>query len=584
MSVWIAVPFAILAVLLMAPTRGVTLGQIRMLGTPPTGIIWVLRSIGVRDDLPVADPSVEQGALDLAARRKPKDFAIQLAYSFVYRDSNPDPGAPGRRLSLLAAQFPDRPELLAAILRAEARDTVQIWRDTEFENTMQGHASRYTAQPDRVASTLDVFKQYENVAIAGQRLAPDNAFFPYMRAVSLFARHADAEALAALKEASLAKSWDSYSWVQEASMWKLCQEAFGTTSEAVHATSYAASVFPHLTQVTNVARMAVLSAVRAELAHHPQEGVAIRHAAMQCGALMRMNAHAALAQLTGINVVELQRLRPGGALVNEDLLSEPQRDQLEHQSYLTWVGRAASPAEREWAGAQFDHDQRARDILSRAQSSGIIGQARTGRALTSLWLLDMTILSNGLALLCLLLFGSVLRSIRMEHDKLRFSQWVEDHSRIEVVGMFIFAVLMAVVLWQAQWAPAFAATRNAIDTLSIQDLDTLGAARFGGATDPLSSVDAIQGLTIIGSLVVPILLLLAYAIARKEPGYIYADSLLSGLMRSGVYITCAVFVAYAGAVVVTFGQERTTGTALEQSIANEGRFAAERLGERWPDR
>ena len=56
-------------------------------------------------------------------------------------------------------------------------------------------------------SALEAF---DRDAAAGERLDPDNAFFPLMRSVGLFAEHRDDEALAAIQRAGAKPRFQEY--------------------------------------------------------------------------------------------------------------------------------------------------------------------------------------------------------------------------------------------------------------------------------------------------------------------------------------------------------------------------------------
>ena len=85
-------------------------------------------------------------------------------------------------------------------------------------------ATRRTAPPPPHLAAFDA------EAAAGERLDPDNAYFPLMRAVGLFAAHRDAEGLAAVHRAERQDRWREYLAEDVQSRWRLHEEAFGDDS------------------------------------------------------------------------------------------------------------------------------------------------------------------------------------------------------------------------------------------------------------------------------------------------------------------------------------------------------------------
>lgn len=68
---------------------------------------------------------------------------------------------------------------------------------------------------------------YDRDAKEGERLDPDNAYFPLMRAVGLFAARRDKEAIEAIERASRKPRWEDYTNEEAEAHLHLLAKAFG---------------------------------------------------------------------------------------------------------------------------------------------------------------------------------------------------------------------------------------------------------------------------------------------------------------------------------------------------------------------
>jgi hypothetical protein len=143
----------------------------------------------------------------------PVDFDI--AYAAAIRQSGSPLTADSRsvtegtstrvpeQLEALKAKFPDRPELYANQLRYWSMGPLGLrHRDPEKPNA-----------PPPPADRAAIWARAAEDAERGGRLAPDNAFFPTMRAVALLARGDEDAAYRALNQAALCPRYDDYFWL-----------------------------------------------------------------------------------------------------------------------------------------------------------------------------------------------------------------------------------------------------------------------------------------------------------------------------------------------------------------------------------
>src|SRR5205823_4056767 len=130
-----------------------------------------------------------------------------------------------------------------------------------------------SGQPPSTRSALEAF---DRDAAAGERLDPDNAFFPFMRSVGLFAEHRDDEALAAIQRAGAKPRFRDYATDQVEGEWELMRASSGNRSAMQRAAMAAALLFPHYAQLRAAARVATYRAIESERQGRPNEGIAVR--------------------------------------------------------------------------------------------------------------------------------------------------------------------------------------------------------------------------------------------------------------------------------------------------------------------
>ncbi len=194
--------------LLVAPgSRRLFLAQSQLCVPVPGNVASIAGSqLGVRPD-PFEGKLAIQPAVAVA-ERYPDDLQIQIAKASL---SLPDDGSNSslaklRRLRALAGRFENSPSLYANILRYEAQGEIRVHHNVEqkalggepLPDVVLQKARSIEAQ----GASVPAFAAYDRDAAAGERLDPDNAYFPFMRAVGLFSARRDEAALEAIARAS----------------------------------------------------------------------------------------------------------------------------------------------------------------------------------------------------------------------------------------------------------------------------------------------------------------------------------------------------------------------------------------------
>jgi len=467
----------------------------------------------------------------------------------------------------LVPRFPDTPSLRANILRYATQEEIHLKRPEEdllsASLVAQTSAGSYPGGSRDEPPTAAALAAFDADAAAGEKLDPDNAYFPFMRAVGLFAAGRDAEGRAAVAQAGREHGWREYSSDEVEGRWRTT-EAVAGGRESISRMAVAASLlFPHFQQLRAAARLVTAQAVQAELDGRPQEGLALRRSLAHCGDLMRADSTSYIGSLVGIAISAVARSRPGGApaaarppgVPNEQWAGE------RLDAYCDYVTRLGHPeAAREAraqaeAGAQVLH----LNLDSFAFGSRLPDLTRLGLGLVAGWLLvaNALLLLGGLALV---LSGCApLRDRRAPPRAVSLG-----------VALALLLVLGGLAAWQAHGVASLVQTSR----------DLLPASESGPDGGPPAQAPLLLGLAFGAA--VPLLLLLTSAIKAGVRRLPLSVGLVEGFRDLAPPLACALALLYGGLAVWTVQQESTVNARLESSLHGEGQALAAQAGKPWP--
>ncbi len=571
------------------------------------------------------DVESERRALSAAADWHPDDHQIQLAHALTAESGSAERL---ERLRALVSRFPENVSLYANLLRYEM-SAVKVRRDAEYwlDNQPVPGNARDRARP----ASPEQLAAFDRTAAEGERLDPDNAYFPLMRSIGLFAAHRNEEALAAIQRASKKLRWEEYHQDEVAGSWRLREEALGGRSAFLRFAVSAAISFPQYAGLCSAARLAIYHAAQMERAGRAEEGLAIRRALMKCGSLMRVQSPSLVDSLAGIAITEVATARPGGdaPAKSERGLSYRQRVQKRLGAYCAYLHRMGHADEARWVRAEFGAGQRVRAIGSQGTHLSPLGGLPLLQ-LVAWWAFDLFTLSN---VLWMLLFGGA-AALLSRSQRLRVGEPLPGYVRqgitaalltliggiILIIGALadppdsvvvagygvmlcllaslavlavrsfsgripwrrmgpgsaVFALallgplpLLTLALWQARAACAFFDTSLVIVPFA------------DGGNNPPSVVE-MKILSMAGALAVPLMTALVLGIASRIVRVPLSVGLVRGFHGLAVPIACVLLLAYGGLVLGTLRQEIYVNNGLERGLQHEGRYLAELAGKEWP--
>ena len=391
---------AALAALLLAPQSGwLVKTQVRMVSGVDSG--------GTHDFTPPA----RAAQAERIAAQNPDDIGLQMAAQNWKTprpaDADPDEGATERvqELGALLPRYGSQPVLHAALLRSLSQTAVNLENRPEQDLLAPSSSTYKTTQTIKNANRPENLALWEASAKAGERLDPDNAFFPLMHAVGLFAARRDDAALDALIRASRKPRYEEYLADDTQGQWRLIEEAQGEPGYIARLGVQAALRLPHFAPIRAVARLATVEAMRAEMAGDKERGFQIRMAVLRVGAKLRTNHATFIGTLVGGAIGPISWSRPGGAapLPYISGLTKEQRDERTKENldrycaYLKSIGHEKETREVRWEYAAF---QQSRDMWEKAEARpDNVLQLQPAQRIILLWAAGVGVLSSALLVL-----------------------------------------------------------------------------------------------------------------------------------------------------------------------------------------
>jgi hypothetical protein len=558
----LALALGALLVMLAAPaSRRLVFTQAKLLTGPPYALISLLKDLGVKEGIPEADTSGIDRAMIAAAERHPNDYQVQIARAIqrAYEQeqaaqNRATPDMRVRNLRALTPRFPNSASLRAQILRYATMIEVRLHRDDGDYLLGGGRRPNWVlpVNPSAPASLA----AFDRDAAEGERLDPDNAFFPFMRAAGLFEARRDREALAALHRAAEKTRFEDYCADETMGVIKLREEATGDRSVIGRMAAQAAILFPHYATLRTAARVATYRAVVAEQAGRRLEGLAIRRDLMRAGGLLRAEGRTLIANLVGMAIAAIAMTRPGGVPpLPPGTHLAPETRVREYAAYMEQIGH---PEEARRAQAELAAGQQVKAIADKGTPVSVMGGAPLMRLLVW-WNADMIVLADAFWLLALAGLMALLA-------RGRFAGGIAPGAAAVAV-----LVLIAVVAWQSRWAEAAGAFMRVIRALTS---DPTAPGPSGFSLPPM----ALRFLVVGTTLLVPALLIVGSAIAgaiRRKP--------LSGLLAgTGACLGSLFLLLYVGMALYTLRQETNLYAQMDRMLRHEGRYLAEITGRKWP--
>ncbi|MGI4787587.1 MAG: hypothetical protein ACRYFS_01910 [Janthinobacterium lividum] len=562
-------------------------------------------------------PGHQEQQTRLFVQQHPNDYQIQLAG----KPSDSALTAVEYDRSLVP-HFPDSASLRANILRNAMFDNFHVGRSVDFLLGGQPVPSDYH---DNTPPSPVQLAAFEADADAGERLDPDNAYFPFMRAASLFSAHRDSEAYAAVQLTSEKHVWREYTDDEVQGHWRINDAIYGGR-EALSAGAVAASeLFPHYAGLRASARIVAYKAILDEQAGHPEEGLALRQALGRCGELMEVQSTPLIGSLVGAAINMISRTRPGGALPLKRSPNLPV-DQVVRERltlYCTYATQIGHPEAAVQAQADYQTWQQFRSITSKAESY-VWGTSMTdfihlAIALGVGWVLWTNILS--LSLLNFIAVG-LSRVLRIQVRRslpagaalgvwsaivivslltaLFFNAGPKDFGLYAIPAVLTLLVFAAMLVWSLPRLRRPLVIGLLAVGITVGVIGLFGALAFWQMHEGIETVTtflslvqssgnyfsnsiSIQTLLVSGfGLAIPLLCVIVLSIVSRVKRVPVSVGLVSGFRTLMPPLVFGLMLVYGGLILWTVRQEARANYGMERSLHGEGQYLAQITGETWP--
>lgn len=613
----------LIALVIASSTRWLVTSQVGWQIWPLTDYAWV-RSAGEIDLLGgMPPPDVEEAArqlqrLEVAADRYPRDYQIQLAYAVEAEPATPS--AQIERLQKLAKHFPITPSVYANILRYQSADASSETLDGEIK-LMGPDPSSYQS----IGASSAEKRAGVTVADQGERLVPDNAFFPQMRAYWLFALHRNHDAIQAVLAAGNKTRWDDYSTDEAIGRWRL-DDAAGIRRSAIArlADGYASSP-PDLSLLFRATAAAAYEASLLEQKGQKEAGLRIRLSLIRTASLMRTQSRTIGGAVVGTSMENLAILRLNGSPdlgPKSPMTAEKQRKRYLDR-FVTQLQRLGQNQDIPWIKAEYATRSEVLRIINQGLDTGVTRPVM----LSGAWqLANILTLANAFWLLLLAGLDWVAwRSAAAEKPKARraYVRWgiglavaagvlfaVARTAQVTVAPWVISSGVALLILLAAlaarpgryisirgQWAvsitivviagilfwqfSAFEGINNLwYAVLSMANKTIPNGMGIHGAlpADPSHLPDLYSCL----ALVAPVLVLLGVAITNALRRRFSPKGRDVELRSAGLVGACVLLLVYGLTVIGTARQDTVAKATLWKMLHNEGQTCAQIIGAKWP--
>ncbi|MCW3050927.1 MAG: hypothetical protein JWN14_97 [Chthonomonadales bacterium] len=565
----IVLPFLILVGLLLAPpTRSLLKMQGKLL-VDSTPFAARIRDFGMTSGPMPTVQKWERSRPAAIVTHYPADYNVQVAGALLSGANTAT--LPGRgpyerfgnfqnrfgvRMTTLSLQFPNRPGPYAHFLRFMTSNTIRLSREKE--------AAKYQPDASPMQDTQSGYKEaweaFDNAAAQGEKLDPDNAYFPLMRAMALFDAKQDAEGLDAVLRAGQKSRYDDYTHEEAQATWALYQRAYGGESVLLRESGSAVVLYPHIATLRALARLVASKAAQAEEAGQRKEGLALRHAMMQTAVRMR-DQGSLISAMAATSMFSFSMHSPGGA-ADPYPANDMQHAAEVREAYLAYLQRRGQTQEADWVYREDIVNTETREQMEAFGKDTTRDAAL--RALPNFWSADMLFLANTLGILGMCVAAALLGRPNLRSGE-KVLPWV---TLLVLVGWLM-------VVFQMQWAETLTQMRMILANISSTPESGKGMQEF---------LTRYPGVLHVGevllSLAAPLLALIVpgvIGLQRKEP---YSTALMRNLQRGALIAATLLAAAYALTLMMTAHLENQAHSMLDAETQNAVAYVRQQVGSR----
>ena len=472
------------------------------------------------------------------------------------------------QLRTVAKKFPDHPEILAATLRAESQGEVLVHRADamQFLENRPAPKTGTVAGKQKVSDAAAV-KRFIDQCLVGERIDPDNAYFPLLRAMAYTEVHQDKDAFNALHLAAGKKLWREYIPEEFIANRAVNRAMYGRTGLIPEMSISAAILFPHYSSMRELSRVVAAEAIRREMQGRFAEGIVLRRDLFDVSERIRNESTTMIGSLVGGAMLDTSRMRPGGMLpvkakqtrndgpTAEEAKVARELNRKRFMDFATKHGEAAF-AERAIESAKLGDE--IRETSQKGMDRGVYGMELITRLVIGQGV-GLILLSNLVWMLILgAITGAVVRSPRfVAGNRLAPGPFVAS----------VAGIALAMVVSGAVTGMSVGYTVGALN----------GMTGEAGSFLPMAALAA--GLVLALPTLLTVILSIWAALNKRAS---FTRTITGGFAAIALPAAALMALAWVGVVYYSAGLDAQGSAELVEMLQHEGQYIFRIMGKKWP--
>ena len=472
------------------------------------------------------------------------------------------------QLRTVAAKFPDHPEILAATLRAESQAEVLVHRAdaSQFLENRPAPKTGTVTVKQKVSDAAAV-KRFIDQCLEGERVDPDNAYFPMLRAMAYTELRQDKDAFAALHVAASKKVWREYIPEEFVANRTVNRGIYGQAGLISEIAISAAILFPHYSSLRELSRVVATEAIRMEMKGSFADGLSLRRDLFVVSEKMRNESTTLIGSLVGGAMLDTSRMRPAGVLPFKAKQSRNDGPTFEEAKVARDINRQrfvdfakkhgdAAFAERVVESARVG--DLIRDISRKGSDRGIYGM----ESVTRLAIGQGTALILLANVLWMLIIGAIATAV------VRTPRFVAGNRLAP--GPFMAAVAGIGVAMLASGALTGMSVGYTVSAVT-------GMTGEVGSMVPMAAISA--GMVIAFPMLLTIILAIWAALNKRAS---FTRTITGGFAAASLPAATVMVLAWGAIVYYCAGLDAQGTAELIEMLQHEGKYLARIIGEKWP--
>jgi hypothetical protein len=472
------------------------------------------------------------------------------------------------QLRTVAAKFPDHPEILAATLRAESQAEVLVHRPeaSQFLDNRPAPKTGTVTVKQKVSDAAAV-RRFIDQCLEGERVDPDNVYFPLLRAMAHTELRQDKDAFAALHVAASKKVWREYIPEEFVANRNVNRGIYGQAGLISEMAISAAILFPHYSSLRELSRVVATEAIKREMKGNYAAGLSLRRDLFVVSEKMRNESTTLIGSLVGGAMLDTSRMRPAGVLPFKAKQSRNDGPTFEEakvardinlKRFVDFAKKHGEEAFAERVVESARVGDLIRDISRKGSDRGIYGM----ESVTRLAIGQGTALILLANVVWMLILGAIATAV------VRTPRFVAGNRLAP--GPFVAAVAGIGVAMLASGALTGMSVGYTVSAVT-------GMTGEVGSMVPMAAISA--GMVIAFPMLLTIILAIWAALNKRAS---FTRTITGGFAAASLPAATVMVLAWGAIVYYCAGLDAQGTAELIEMLQHEGKYLARIIGEKWP--